>query len=102
MKMVCTGGPYGDACSSYDVKLDKAYTVQEFIEKVLKEKTDEWGNFTITTDFQYIYKNQKDNCKYKHGKITDGFKKPETTKKFISKVIAHGGWTNMDYFIKTE
>ena len=75
MKMVCTGGPYGDACSSYDVELDRTCTVQEFIEMVLKEKQNEWGNFTITTDFQYIYKNQKDNCEYKHGKITDGFKK---------------------------
>lgn len=91
MKMVCTGGPYGDACSSYDVELDRTCTVQEFIEMVLKEKQNEWGNFTITTDFQYIYKNQKDNCEYKHGKITDGFKKQETKKRFISKVIAHGG-----------
>lgn len=50
MKMVCTGGPYGDACSSYDVELDRTCTVQEFIEMVLKEKQNEWGNFTITTE----------------------------------------------------
>lgn len=31
MKMICTGGPYGDASSSYVVKLDKEYTVQEFV-----------------------------------------------------------------------
>ena len=51
MKMICTGGPYGDASSSYVVKLDKEYTVQEFVKMVLDEKPGEWGNFEITTDF---------------------------------------------------
>ena len=50
MKMICTGGPYGDASSSYVVKLDKEYTVQEFVKMVLDEKPGEWGNFEITTD----------------------------------------------------
>lgn len=36
MKMICTGGPYGDASSSYVVKLDKEYTVQEFVKKLNK------------------------------------------------------------------
>ena len=101
MKMIHTGGPYGDACSSYDVQFDKEYTVQEFVETVLKEKHNEWGSFTITTDFHYTYTNQKDNCEYKYGKITNDFKNPETKSQIISEVKAHGGWTAMDYFIKT-
>lgn len=99
-RMKHTGGPYGDACSSYDVMLDHEYTVQEFVEEVLKEKQDEWGNFTITTDFHYTYTNQKDSCQYKYGKITDDFKNAETKSQIISEVKAHGGWTAMDYFIK--
>lgn len=62
MKMICTGGPYGDASSSYVVKLDKEYTVQEFVKMVLDEKPGEWGNFEITTDFRYTYTNRKDIC----------------------------------------
>lgn len=68
MKMICTGGPYGDASSSYVVKLDKEYTVQEFVKMVLDEKPGEWGNFEITTDFHYTYTNRKDICEYKRGK----------------------------------
>ena len=40
-KMKHTDGSYGDCCSSYDVMLDHEYTVQEFVEKVLKEKSGE-------------------------------------------------------------
>lgn len=69
MKMICTGGPYGDASSSYAVKLDKEYTVQEFVKMVLDEKPGEWGNFEITTDFRYTYTNRKD--KRKVGRIAD-------------------------------
>lgn len=74
MKMICTGGPYGDASSSYVVKLDKEYTVQEFVKMVLDEKPGEWGNFEITTDFHYTYTNQKDICEYKRGKIIADFR----------------------------
>lgn len=38
MKMICTGGPYGDASSSYVVKLDK---VKELTEDQKKEKSAE-------------------------------------------------------------
>lgn len=41
-KMICTGGPFGDCCCSYDVALDKEYTVEEFQQEVLKEKPEEW------------------------------------------------------------
>lgn len=74
MKMICTGGPYGDASSSYVVKLDKEYTVQEFVKMVLDEKPGEWGNFEITTDFHYTYTNRKDICEYKRGKIIADFR----------------------------
>ena len=102
MKMIRTGGPYGDACSSYDVKLDHEYTVEEFTEEVLREKPEEWGSFTITTDFHYIFTNQTDESKYKYGKITEHFKKKDSTAMVIAEVKAHGGYTAMDYYIKCK
>lgn len=100
MEMIHTGGPYGDSCSSYDVQLNKACTVQEFVDMVLKERPNEWGEFIIITNF--YYKSQKDYCKYEYGKITNDFKNSETKSQIISKVKAHGGWTAMDYIIKVS
>ncbi|MBP3610337.1 MAG: hypothetical protein J6J42_08390 [Lachnospiraceae bacterium] len=95
-----TGGPYGDCCSSYDVILDHEYTVQEFVEEVLKEKPEEWGAFEVATDLKYSYTSRLDNCQYKYGKITEEFKKPESATMKIKEIKAHGGWTRMDYFVK--
>lgn len=98
--MKCTGGPYGDSCSSYDIIFDREYTVKEFIEEVLKEKPGEWGEFTIEKDLKHTYTSSLDNCEYKYGKITKGFKKTESESMRIEEVKANGGWSLMNYFIK--
>lgn len=41
MKMICTGGPFGDCCCSYDIVLDHEYTIKEFAEEILREKPEE-------------------------------------------------------------
>lgn len=102
MKMICTGGPYGDACCSYVVRLDREYTVQEFVEMVLEEKPGEWGTIRICKNLERIPENVLDVCDYKHGQITNSFSLLNTKKRKIEKVTAHGGWTGMDYFIKTK
>ena len=99
-KMKHTGGPYGDACSSYIVMLDREYTVQEFVEDVIKEKPEEWGDFKIATDLKYSHTTSIDMCVYKYGQIISSFRKPSTAKMKIKEVVAHGGYTNMDYCIK--
>ena len=102
MKMICTGGPYGDSMCSYDVQLDREYTVKEFMEAVLKEKPKEWGELVVTTDFKYMYSKQQDTCEYTHGEIKKHFKKAETAGQTIAEVKAHGGWSSMNYFIKCK
>lgn len=99
-KMKHTGGPYGDACCRYAVMFDREYTVQEFIEDIIKEKPEEWGEFQIATDLKYPYTTSIDICVYKHGQIISNFKKPDTAKMKIKEIVAHGGYTNMDYYIK--
>lgn len=102
MKMIHTGGPYGDACSSYDVQLDKEYTVQEFVEEVLKTKPGEWGPITIVTDLKHTTTSKVDECEYKHGKVTRDFAQTGSRAMKISEVKAHGGWSLMYYFIKPK
>jgi hypothetical protein len=96
--MLCTGGPYGDACSSYAVILGHKYTVKEFIEEVLREKPGEWGDFIISNDLKRIH--ILDKCEYKYGRITENFKQGKSEEIKIKEIKAHGGWTAMDYFIQ--
>lgn len=102
MKMICTGGPYGDCCSSYDVELDHEYTVKEFVKEVLTQKPQEWGRVTLVSDFKYKYQHEEDTCQYKYGNIAERFSKEGTKERTILEVKAHGGWTAMDYFLKCK
>ena len=77
-EMICTGGPFGDSCCNYDVKIEGNCTVREFIESVLKEKPGEWGTFEIVKDMQYTCQSGVDDCEYKKGEITRNFKRKET------------------------
>ena len=36
-----------DCTCGYNIELDKEYTLKEFIGTVLKEKSNEWGEFVI-------------------------------------------------------
>ena len=37
----------GDCTAGYEVDLDKEYTLQEFIDAILTNKKDEWGEIKI-------------------------------------------------------
>ena len=41
-KLIQTSDIRGDCTASYDVQLDKEYTVTEFLETVLTQKADNW------------------------------------------------------------
>ena len=99
-EMICTGGPFGDACSSYDVRIDGRCTVGEFVESVLKEKPGEWGTFDIVRDLKYL--NSVDVCEYERGEVKKDFKKAESRGLEVKEIKAHGGWTLMEYYIKAK
>ena len=90
-----TGGPFGDATSNYKVSFPKEITVEEFINIVLEERSDEWGYFRSS------WSSSGKIAEYSKGELlSTGF---ETYSKFknrkIESVSANGGWSRMDYMI---
>jgi len=84
-----------DSTATYEVILDKEYTVRTFIKEVRKRKGD-WGYVGI----------EKENsvfgdpvCEYRYGKLLSIMKKEVLNKPVIS-VKANGGYTRMDYWLK--
>lgn len=83
-------GTYGDCTNSYSIHLDKEYTVDEFINTILKKRPNEWGYIKIPSICKISYSN---------GNLTDGEFPYEILSKNIKNVDSHGGWSNMDYTI---
>lgn len=94
IKLIHTGGPYGDCMSSYDINFPKDITVDNFIIAVLKDYPKEWG------EFYHSY--EKSFAKYKNGKlfITDYKEYQNIQNKIVLSASSHGGWSLMDYFIQ--
>ena len=62
LHFTCTGGPYGDATSSYDVSVPEGMTLEEFIKAVLDEKPEEWGEICLGRSGPTL-------IEYKHGSL---------------------------------
>ena len=86
----------GDCTCGYGVKLDRKYTVKEFVNTVLKNNTDEWGKFEIKRKSKIV-----DSFEYRYGKLTDEPNRVYGNHK-IKEVHAWGGWSAMDYELCIE
>ena len=89
-------GPFGDCTSDYKVRLDKPYTVSEFVQEVLS-RDDEWGEIYIGNNLMahaYV-------CGYKHGVLTSEVDESFKDLK-VTSASAHGGWSLMDYYLSVE
>lgn len=84
-----SGPTGGDCTASYEVTLDKVYTVKEFVNDVLS-KAGEWGYINIQGNSYTM--------SYKYGKMETPMMDSDGDKT-ISSVSAHGGWSRMDYHI---
>ena len=104
-------GPYGDETSKYSVSFREQFTVSDFVRSILADSSKTpnshgwWGqlyivdpNSNIST---YIYE-------YRAGKLYYGRYISEEVAdsyygihkdKIVTKLTAHGGWGNMDYYI---
>lgn len=88
----------GDCTCGYGVKLDRKYTVKEFVNTVLKNYENEWGIFEVKRgsnavgSFEYSYGNcnltGKPDADYRDCKIKE--------------VYASGEWSRMDYVLYLE
>lgn len=89
----------GDCCAGYRIDLDKEYTVESFINTVLSERTNEWGDIGIRSKGKAYGIPQ---CCYRYGKIATNSLPKEVLSKGISNVSASGGWTRMDYILELQ
>ena len=85
------GNAYDDCTSTYFIYLERKYTIDEFINTVLKKRSNEWGNIII---------DKKKIASYSHGKL-DNEIPSEILFKVIGSVDGHGGYSRMDYRIRT-
>jgi len=92
-QLKATGETYPDCTASYNIILDKEYTVKEFIEELL-QNSKEWGNINIS-GFLFL--------KYRSNVVSEFKVDPITYDNLIiDSIISIGGYSRMDYFIKTK
>lgn len=94
IKFVQSSPTSGDCTAAYDVILDKAYTVREFVDYVFTNQKNEWGNFTFCGIFA--------GRSYHYGKWDEAPLPDEVMEQTIKKIEASGGWSCMDYYITLD
>lgn len=98
LKFVQDGPGLSDDTFNYDVEVDKGCrTLVGFVSAVLRERPTEWGSISfMKDDMSWAY---APCIKYKNGAVLKDF--GELDRKYegwvIDRVIANGGWGNMDY-----
>lgn len=93
----------GDCTCGYEIKLDREYTVKDFIDIVLTERADEWGYIGVYNPSDFCgrhFGNPK--MEYRYGKIIAGNFTEDILNKEIKSVSASGGWSRMDYVFKCK
>lgn len=95
-KPVCTGGPYGDCSSHYKVEIKQPCTVAQFVEFVNQQ--GEWGKVHINPigwlgNGLATY-NYDTHIKDKPLEMPQHY-----LNRRIARIEAHGGWSNMDYYV---
>lgn len=96
---VSTSKVSSDGTCNYDIKLDRQYTVREFIKEVLSSRSKEWGDVSINNEDKYA---EKQFCDYRRGSLISKTITEENLEKKVKSVKAYGGWTRMDYTITCE
>ena len=118
MKFTCTGGPYGDECSSYDVSFPEDWTFEDFIRYMVHTRSierKEWGKVSVGSMFsghvieykcgiarlyageRYYDAEKKHECYENSVRLYEG-----NLKKKVVSIYAHGGQSAMDYVVKLE
>ena len=109
-----TDGPYGDETSRYSVNFYEQFTVSNFVRSILADSAETpnshgwWGDFYIvdpdTNEPTRVYEYRAGKLyygRYVSEEVADGFY-GRHKEKIVTKLTAHGGWGNMDYYIYIE
>lgn len=99
--LIQTTSESSDCTCEYEVKLDKEYTVGEFVNTVLDKCYKERGYIGIFKDTGHYVDRTFGNplIQYKYGLLkTDNFSNKILNQK-IKSVTASGGWSRIDYLI---
>lgn len=87
----------GSSNGSYTVRLDKEYSVYEFISTLLTDFKHNWGTVRIQqTNCSMFY---FPKCDYKFGYISENTIPSDMIRRKIKSVKAEGSWPKMDYLI---
>lgn len=92
------GEERSDCTTSYDVILDRPYTVAEFVDEVLKRKRR--GRIGIYTG-SWCPSFTSPYCKYCDDKLLSSFPDEYLNREVFS-ARADGGWGTMDYILKLK
>ena len=96
IKLIETGGPYGDCTSDFDVKFDRPYTIGELIKEIYEEDGDSWGYVKIMNGREWW--NGLDICLYRYGKWEKPCP-PEYLDRVIESATCNGGWSRLDFYV---
>lgn len=92
--------PAGEDCTApYSVEMSKNCTVQEFVECVLEQFSDEWGYIGIEHGRSIF---GKPCIEYKYGKITTENRLKDVGNANVMKATSIGGWSRMDYLLTID
>ena len=91
----------GDSTTNYDIKLDKPCNVGEFVNMMLKERPDEWGEIHVYKPLD-TFSAKHPSCEYKSGSLITDPLPDDILAKPIQSIRANGGWTYMTYFITLD
>lgn len=97
--LVYVGPERSDCTAPYFVELDKEYTVDEFVNTVLRRGYKEWGYIGINDNGKTVFGTPR--CEYRHNKLLYTLPNDVLDKK-VKSVEADGGYSLMDYLISLE
>lgn len=93
----------GDCTCGYKVLLEKEYTVRDFINTILSERSGEFGYIGIYNPSMFWDRTCGSPCaEYRYGQIALKNFDDKIDGKMVSSVSASGGWGRMDYILHIE
>lgn len=82
------------AARGYDLKFDGVYTVQEFIDYILKKRGRDWGEIDVSCESE-----QPKRLEYFHGEVKSDNIPKRLKNRIIISAKGWGGWSRADYVL---